>query len=359
MEFERGNLHSIENLLERVEDEAVFRGPAARYIYPSMLHCVSGLLSFERGDFKTGKRLLESNLELAVEVGHLKMMTLVFVSYARLLAAIGKESDAQEQLATLASHLQRNEPDSMRAMILADYERSRLALVSGSLIKAQKIIASYGVDFDGEPPPIGREWARLPLLSALSWCRGQLAAGRGEDALDTLEKIANLARSVGRKRRFIEARLVKSLVLYEIGEQEDALQVFRRILVLAEEEGLVRLIADEGKGVLVLLAHLVDCGEHIGVSPAFLEKIRGANLKPDMQPDMTPCSGVLSISTSFSEKERAILTLVATGNSNSKIADRLGVTTHTVKWHLSNIFTKLQVRNRTAAVSAAKAINLI
>jgi DNA-binding CsgD family transcriptional regulator len=60
----------------------------------------------------------------------------------------------------------------------------------------------------------------------------------------------------------------------------------------------------------------------------------------------------------FSDKERAALTLAASGVSNEEISKRLGVTIHTVKWHLANIYMKLGVKNRTAAVKAALGIEL-
>ena len=60
----------------------------------------------------------------------------------------------------------------------------------------------------------------------------------------------------------------------------------------------------------------------------------------------------------FSDKERAALRLAATGVSNGEISKRLGVTIHTVKWHLANIYMKLGVKNRTAAVKAALAMDL-
>ena len=60
----------------------------------------------------------------------------------------------------------------------------------------------------------------------------------------------------------------------------------------------------------------------------------------------------------FSDKERAALCLAASGVSNGEISKRLGVSIHTVKWHLANIYTKLGVRNRTAAVKAALAMEL-
>jgi LuxR family maltose regulon positive regulatory protein len=61
----------------------------------------------------------------------------------------------------------------------------------------------------------------------------------------------------------------------------------------------------------------------------------------------------------FSDKERAALRLAASGVSNEEIARRLGVTIHTIKWHLANVYTKLGVRNRTAAVKVALAMDLV
>ena len=51
----------------------------------------------------------------------------------------------------------------------------------------------------------------------------------------------------------------------------------------------------------------------------------------------------------MTRREREILTLVAEGRSNAAIARQLWVTEQTVKFHLSNIYRKLGVANRTAA----------
>ena len=48
-------------------------------------------------------------------------------------------------------------------------------------------------------------------------------------------------------------------------------------------------------------------------------------------------------------RELEILRLVASGNSNRRIAQRLWVTEQTVKFHLSNVYRKLGVANRTEA----------
>jgi DNA-binding NarL/FixJ family response regulator len=51
----------------------------------------------------------------------------------------------------------------------------------------------------------------------------------------------------------------------------------------------------------------------------------------------------------LTRREREILQLVAEGNTNSQVARTLWVTEQTVKFHLANIFRKLDVTNRTQA----------
>lgn len=52
-------------------------------------------------------------------------------------------------------------------------------------------------------------------------------------------------------------------------------------------------------------------------------------------------------------REHDVLTLLAEGAGNRAIAERLGISDHTVKFHLSAIFGKLGVTTRTAAVRRA------
>lgn len=51
----------------------------------------------------------------------------------------------------------------------------------------------------------------------------------------------------------------------------------------------------------------------------------------------------------LSPREREILELLASGFPNKQIADRLGLTDGTVRWHLRHVYSKLHVRSRTAA----------
>ena len=55
----------------------------------------------------------------------------------------------------------------------------------------------------------------------------------------------------------------------------------------------------------------------------------------------------------FSTKETQVLNLLANGQPNKTIAQALDISENTVKFHLKNIFAKLSVDNRTAAISTA------
>ena len=57
--------------------------------------------------------------------------------------------------------------------------------------------------------------------------------------------------------------------------------------------------------------------------------------------------------TSLTERELLVLRLVASGASNSEIADNLSISVNTVKSHLKNILEKLHLDNRTQAATYA------
>ena len=60
----------------------------------------------------------------------------------------------------------------------------------------------------------------------------------------------------------------------------------------------------------------------------------------------------------LTEREREILNLIAHHHNNPEIAEQLGVTLKTVRNHVSNIFSKLQVVDRTQAILCARQAGL-
>jgi len=54
----------------------------------------------------------------------------------------------------------------------------------------------------------------------------------------------------------------------------------------------------------------------------------------------------------LSVREREVLELASLGLTNERVAERLDVTAHAVKFHLASIYRKLGVANRTEAAVA-------
>jgi two-component system, NarL family, response regulator LiaR len=74
--------------------------------------------------------------------------------------------------------------------------------------------------------------------------------------------------------------------------------------------------------------------------------IDNERLRPDLGADLT-------------EKEREVLALLVKGLSNQEIAARLTISMATVKYHLTNIFSKLGVKNRVEAATVAIDLHLV
>jgi DNA-binding CsgD family transcriptional regulator len=60
----------------------------------------------------------------------------------------------------------------------------------------------------------------------------------------------------------------------------------------------------------------------------------------------------------LSKREAEIMLLIHEGLSNQQIADKLFISEHTVKKHISNIFLKLNVERRTEAIKRAKELSV-
>lgn len=61
----------------------------------------------------------------------------------------------------------------------------------------------------------------------------------------------------------------------------------------------------------------------------------------------------------LSKREKEVLILLADGNSYDNIADKLFISKNTIKFHLKNIYIKLQVNSNIEAVNKANKENLI
>lgn len=104
------------------------------------------------------------------------------------------------------------------------------------------------------------------------------------------------------------------------------------------------------QGVLLRAVRAVANGESL-FSPEIAARLMQffTNLQPVSRPDLFP---------DLTEREREILAFIADGQTNADIAEKLVISMKTVRNHVSNIFSKLQVADRAQAAIRAREAGL-
>jgi LuxR family maltose regulon positive regulatory protein len=129
---------------------------------------------------------------------------------------------------------------------------------------------------------------------------------------------------------------------------------FKRLLLMAEPEGYLRIFINAGAAVLPLLHKaLLD-----DITPGYTARLIGEleQIHP-LQPVRPRTAGILI--EPLSNREMEVLQLLSQGCSDKKIAEALVIAPETVHKHLKNIYGKLAVHNRTEAVSRALQLALL
>jgi LuxR family transcriptional regulator, maltose regulon positive regulatory protein len=239
--------------------------------------------------------------------------------------------------------------------------RARLELANGQVQAAAHWVMHRGLAVQDEPS-YPRERDYLVLARVL------LAQQAPERALGLLEPWTALAVEQGRTESTIELLGLQSLAHADRGDDATALTTLAEALVLGAPEDYLRVFLDEGPPMAALFRQLLG-GRHTkrqaavdAVPRDYLARLAvafeqaGASVIPAAKRGAVLVPGLVE---ALSARELEVLALLATGKSNRAIAQELVVTLDTVKRHVTNLFNKLGVVNRTQAVARARELGLL
>jgi LuxR family maltose regulon positive regulatory protein len=136
-----------------------------------------------------------------------------------------------------------------------------------------------------------------------------------------------------------------------------ALAPLERALALAEPEGYVRIFVDEGEPMRSLIEKLPRGQDK--TFPGYVDKLLAAFPQSlEAIPQSKIANQKSKIIEPLSERELEVLRLLGTELSGPEIARELIVSLNTLRTHTKNIFNKLGVNNRRAAVRRAEELNM-
>jgi LuxR family maltose regulon positive regulatory protein len=220
--------------------------------------------------------------------------------------------------------------------------RARMLIAQGQLSEAARWARDERVSADDELTYV-REFEHATLARLL------VAQERPGDALALLARLLHAAEEGGRVGSVLDILVAQSLAFHATGDITSARAALERAVELAEPEGYVRLFLDEGPSMASLVKRAA-AGRTASYAMTTLANAFAAPRRvPPHQELVEP----------LSERELEVLRLLESDLDGPGIASELIVSLNTVRTHTKNIYAKLGVNSRRAAVRRAAELGLL
>lgn len=225
------------------------------------------------------------------------------------------------------------------------------------LDEAENAVAAYDVAQQQSNIGDNRSVWDIELIELSNSARLFLLQGNPKAALGILTPVLRrLGQSEGLTP--LSLNVLRAAALYQVGETSSAVRLIIATTEKAVTGGALRRIFQDRRFIEGLLPALADAGHRAPLGdPEGWRRLRGLlNLKTF---ETKESSEVVELIEEPTARELELLEFVGLGLSNREIGERLGITVPTVKWHLHNLFSKLNVKNRGSALRVAREAGLV
>jgi LuxR family maltose regulon positive regulatory protein len=205
-------------------------------------------------------------------------------------------------------------------------------------------------------------------LEQIALARLRLAQDQVDSAHELLDEQQKLAEAGGRTGRLIQILALKALAMQAQGHTSRAEMTLSQAIYLARPEGYQRVFLNLGWPLFELLENMLtnrsagklknkgDSGVLSGYDVDLLQSFQQESSIQQVFAEISPRE---ALADPLTDREVEVLLLLVEGLSNKQIAGRLVVAPSTIKQHLKNIYSKLDVHNRTQAVARAQELEIL
>jgi LuxR family transcriptional regulator, maltose regulon positive regulatory protein len=317
---------------------------------------------YQADEIAIARAFLNQNSELIDAVGTADGVLYAYRVQARLEQLEGAWATALRTLRRLEEMGYQRDLDRLVAWSL--YEQHALALRArhgASPAELRNRLDGLAERYRDQP---GCAWSEIRLASLLA--RADFAFEHTSDAscVAQIEAADIACRALGRQLLSVRLSFMRAVTILRCGDSEQALVAGKDAVRIANEAGMMRVIADLGvaaRPLLLLLAQIGWIEPERQYVEAALRSI-SAGLESSAQP-VSPSppirEGGALTSGILSQRECEVVALLSKALSTKSIARVLNLSSGTVKWHLKNIYAKLNAVAREDALAKARALGII
>ena len=349
----QGRLGAALNTYRRLESKA---GTTASAL-AGMAQVGAAIVFYERDELAAAAAQAAAGVERCRRLVYGPPLVTGLITLARIRLALGDPAGAHAAITEAETAM----PGIGDQRVPLGPRRAEVMLATGNVAEAVNWVRDRGLAVDDEPV-YPRDEAYAVLARVL------IATGDPAPVVPMLERWRVLAEAQGRVAHVLAGQVLQAVAHAALGNEPAALAVLARALTLAAPEGYLRLFLNEGAVVADLLRTLL-IGRRLEslaapekVPRAFLTRLcaaferQGTPVLPAAPSGAVAAPGLV---VPLSRREQEVLGLVAAGKPNQAIARELFIGLDTVKRHVSHLFVKLDVSNRTEAVARARALGLL
>ncbi|MBG0786983.1 MAG: tetratricopeptide repeat protein, partial [Anaerolineaceae bacterium] len=229
---------------------------------------------------------------------------------------------------------------------------ARIHLEEGRIERANIWLISSGIDKLAPDQLLTRFGFELGLILPVA-ARIYLAKNQPERAAEILEGIIPYFIQQNANAYLTSAFCALAIVHQHQGRQEKAVRALTKAIELAESEDNYGDFMIVGGNLIPLLYETLSAG----IAPVFTSQLLNhlAAFRPGQK---NPVNDLGNIDT-LSHREMDVLKLLSEGLTNQEIAQKLFLSTNTIKSHSIKIYRKLNVNNRGQAVSKARLLGIL
>lgn len=302
---------------------------------------------YEQNQLAAAQQLCEDLMAMVTSSSATETIATVHITLSRLLYRRQSAGRAGRLLEQLSRILQLGNYARFASQVAQ--ESMRQAFLDGRPAALDALAQRLGIEerlAAGEwerVQPYDECWERLGL-AAVYWLVARGAQPRACRILKVL------AQSLHKSEMKARALVVEANLLVLEAPQLHEEQQVKALLQLVERFGIVninRSVFDEAPGFAEAVFGLLRAGR-LQVPEAYSEAYAEFFLA-ESRPQETPLASLVS---QLTDKEAEIFACLLRGLSNTDISASTGIALSTTKWHLKNIYSKLNLSGRTEAILA-------